>query len=193
MSKSPFARKTIRLTPQTYLAVAEAAWAKALLMPSFGYGEIAAEMQISMEQATRIVREWQREHAIELVQESIGGTRRMWRANPDFVRIEPLRPRTPEENLWNTMRGLKSFSPIDLASHATTETVTVSPEQAQTYCRSLCEVGYLIVVRPAAPNIAREAIYRLIDVTGPRPPMIRRVAAVVDQNTGETRLLGRGD
>ncbi len=193
MSKSPFARKTIRLTPDTYLAVADAAWAKALRMTNFGYGEIAAEMQISMEQATRIVRGWQREGAIELVQESVGGTRRMWRANPDFVRIEPLRPRTLEENLWFGMRRLGSFTPTDLAAHATTEFLTVSVEQAQTYCRNLCEVDYLKVVRPAAPNIAREAIYRLVDCTGVRPPMIRRVPAVVDQNTGETRLLGRGE
>lgn len=178
------------VTKANFLAVSEAAWTAALRMEQFGYAEIATAVKISLEQATRIVRGWLKEGALDPVQEASGAHRLLWRCKEDFVRIEPLRQRTPEENMWTAMRRLPSFIPTDLAAHATTETVTVTPEEASRYCRVLLDAGYLRVARRADPALGREAIYRLIDVTGPRPPLPRRVRAVVDQNTGETRVIG---
>lgn len=178
------------VTKANFLAVSEAAWTAALRMEQFGYAEIATAVKISLEQATRIVRGWLKEGALDQMQEASGAHRLLWRCKEDFVRIEPLRQRTPEENMWTAMRRLPSFIPTDLAAHATTETVSVTPEEAGRYCRVLLDAGYLRVARRADPSLGREAIYRLVDVTGPRPPLPRRVRAVVDQNTGETRLIG---
>jgi hypothetical protein len=187
MSKRP---KCTPVTAANFLAMCDAAWAVASRLERFGYGEIAAELNISLEQATRIVRGWIKDRAIESVQEQSGKNRSLWRCVPDFVRVEPLRKRTPEENMWTAMRRLRSFTPSDLSAHATTETVAVDPAHAGKYCRSLLSAGYLSVVRRATPAVKREAIYRLVNETGPQAPVTRRVAALVDGNTGETIVLG---
>jgi hypothetical protein len=171
-------------------AVAEAAWALALRLPSFGYAEIAAEMKISTEQATRIVRGWDGQGALKLLQ-SGAGLRKLWQVRPGCDRPAPApRGRSAEENLWTAMRGLRSFTPTDLAAHASTDQVSVAVADAQAYCRVLLAGGYLKVERKAAPARAQEAIYRLIRNTGPRPPRAVRVSAVVDDNTDMVTLLG---
>ena len=184
-------RKAMAVTAANYLAVSEAAWAKAVLFDRFGYADISHAVCISIEQATRIVRAWIKEGAVDQVQDGhTGAGRSLWRCKPDFVRVEPLRQRTPEENLWTAMRRLRSFTPTDLAAHANTETVRVDLKIAGEYCRALLDTGYLSVARRAAPAMQREAIYRLVDVTGPQAPVIRRVRAVIDPNTNATRLIG---
>jgi hypothetical protein len=92
-------------------------------------------------------------------------------------------------NLWRAMRMLQGFSPVDLAAHAATPTVAVSPEDAAAYCQTLTRAGYLRVVRKAAPPL-RPAIYRLVRNTGPLPPVLRRVRAVIDGNTGQIVHVG---
>jgi hypothetical protein len=184
-------KKAMFVTKANILAVQEAAWAKAQLMDRFGYAEISHSMKISIEQATKIVRGWQKERAIEQVQGG-NGLRSYWRCVPDFVRIEPLRIRTPEENMWLTMRRLRSFSPSDVAGHSTTETVQVSVQDAADYCRALLAADYLDVARKAVPTSNREAIYRLTTETGPQAPLVKRVRALVDANIGATIVLGGG-
>ena len=161
----------------------------ALRFERFGYAEISAEMAISLRYATRLIRDWEREGALERLQHG-QGLRSMWRCRAGFVRPEPLPCRTPEENMWTAMRRLRSFTPTDLAAHATTETVQVDPAQAADYCRALLAVDYLAVGRRADPARKREAIYRMRSETGPRAPVIRRVRAVSDPNTGRTLLVG---
>lgn len=183
-------RKALAVTTSNFLAVSQVAWTKAMSMDRFGYADISHAVGISVEQATRIVRGWLREGSLDQVQAPIGATRALWRCKPDFVRVEPLRQRTAEENMWTHMRKAISFTPTDLAAHATTETVQVDPRSAAEYCRALLEAGYLNVARRAAPAMGREAIYRIVDVTGPQAPIVRRVRAVVDPNTGSTRVIG---
>jgi hypothetical protein len=172
-------------------AVAEAAWALALRLPSFGYAEIAAEMKISIDQATKIVRGWDGQGALELLQ-SGAGLRKLWKVKPGCDRPAPPAPqgRSAEENLWTAMRGLRSFTPTDLAAHASTDLVQVATADAQAYCRVLLAGGYLRVERKASPSRKQEAIYRLIRNSGPRPPRAARVRAVVDDNTNAVILLG---
>jgi hypothetical protein len=88
------------------------------------------------------------------------------------------------------MRGLRSFTPTDIAAHASTDLVQVVTADAHAYCRVLLAGGYLRVERKASPVRKQEAIYRLIRNTGPRPPRAARVSAVVDDNTNSVTLLG---
>ncbi|RUS64901.1 hypothetical protein EGN72_02600 [Pseudorhodobacter sp. E13] len=182
--------KVHAVTAKNYLAMSEAAWAIALRLGEFGYSEIAVGLKVSHEQATRFVRGWLKEGAVEQLSEGRGNNRCRFRAYADFVRPEPLRQRTPAENMWTAMRRLRSFTPSDLSAHATTETVSVDQTHAGAYCRSLLSAGYLSVVRPASPSVNREAIYRLVNETGPQAPVTKRVAALVDPNSGETIVLG---
>lgn len=91
-------------------------------------------------------------------------------------------PPTPHGNLWQAMRGLKLFSPVDLAAHANTPEVEVTVAAAQQFCRMLLRAGYLRIERKATAE--REAIYRLLRNTGPKPPRERRVWALYDENLG---------
>jgi hypothetical protein len=181
---------SLAVTRKNRESVAEAAWALALRLTQFGYAEIAAEMKISIDQATRIVRGWDAQGALELLQ-SGPGQRKLWKVRPGSDRPAPApRGRSAEENLWTAMRGLRSFTPTDLAAHASTDLVCVVTADAQAYCRVLLAGGYLRVERKASPARHQEAIYRLIRNTGPRPPRAARVSAVVDDNTNSVTLLG---
>ena len=171
----------MRVTKATQEAIADACWAVALRLPKFGYAEIAAEQKISLEQATRIVTNWQKVGLTELVQ-SGPRVRKLWAMKAGASYQAKPKGRSAEDNLWTAMRGLKSFSPTDLAAHATTETVSVAVDEAQAYCRALLAAGHLSVARKAVPG-RKEAIYRLARNTGPRAPREKRVRAVIDDNT----------
>lgn len=85
-------------------------------------------------------------------------------------------------NLWRSMRMLKTFNAKDLALHSSTPTVTVSLETAKSYCSMLCATGFLRVIQRANPVREQLATYRLVRNNGPRPPMIQRVKQVYDPN-----------
>ena len=93
------------------------------------------------------------------------------------------------ENMWRTMRMLPQFSPRDLAAHATTETVNVSETTAKAYCTSLLQAEYLRVVRQARPP-KTQAVYKLINNTGPYPPQIQRRQHLFDPNTRKAHPIG---
>ncbi len=173
----------MRITRLTREAHADAAWALAQRLGRFTYADISAQLHISMDRASEIVRDWVRAGAVarfeaprgrQLVHEIVPGRAPQMTGGPGSV---PL-------NLWTAMRGLKSFTPTDLAAHATTDTVQVGLAAAQAYCQALLRGGYLKVERKASPP-QREAIYRLIRNTGPLPPRERRVRAVFDENLGQ--------
>lgn len=168
----------------------EAAWAAAQRMESFGYADIAIAMKVCLEQATLIVRSWDKAGILEVVREPKGKLRKLWRARDGHRPVMPRRPRSAQDNLWQAARGLKSFQPSDLAIHATTEDIAVGTEEASAYCRFLLAGGYLRTVRKAEPLRKREATYQLIRDTGPRPPVERRVRAIHDPNSGLTVPIG---
>lgn len=161
--------------------MADASWAHALTLPQFGYAEISAGMKIGLETATRIVRGWDAAGALVAIQAG-PGLRSLWKPRPGYQPPMPAMGRTPEINMWTAMRGLGAFTPTDIAAHATTDSITVAVDQAAAYCRALLAANYLRVARKADPGV-REAIYRLIQNSGPRPPLERRVRAIVDGNT----------
>lgn len=86
-------------------------------------------------------------------------------------------------NLWRSMRMLKSFNARDLALHSSTPTITVTENTAKSYCAMLFATGFLRVLQRANPGKGQLAVYRLIRNDGPKPPMIQRVKQVYDPNT----------
>ncbi|KAF0674353.1 hypothetical protein PMES_03357, partial [Profundibacterium mesophilum KAUST100406-0324] len=90
----------------------------------------------------------------------------------------------PAENMWTAARMLTTFSPRDLAAHSTTDDVLVSEDDARLFCGFLLRGSYVRVIRKAAPG-KREARYKLVRNTGPRPPVERRLRAIWDENTGQ--------
>lgn len=179
----------VRVTKETRQAVEDACWAIAMRLETFGYAEISVEAGISFDRASEIVRGWYAAGRCELVQ-SGHRLRKLYRARTAGS-ARPSRRGSVPQNLWTTMRGLKAFTPTDLAAHSTTDTVEVTTAAAQAYCQTLLRAGYLKVERKAVPG-RREAIYRLIKATGPRPPRERRVRAVFDENLGEFVHIGGG-
>lgn len=89
------------------------------------------------------------------------------------------------EQMWRTARIIKEFSARDLAIQASTEECMVNPRDALDYCHYLLKAGYLAVKQAAAPGVP--AVYRFLPsrYTGPKAPMVQRVKAVFDPNTGE--------
>ncbi len=179
----------MRVTVQTKADVADAAWAVALRMTAFGYGEIEAELKIGAKQAVRIVRGWTAAGLLVVVQEG-RGLRKLWSIAPQAQRPSFAKGRSAEDNLWTAMRGLKSFTPTELCAHATGPNLVITNEDATAYCRALFAAGYLGVARKAEPG-RREAIYRLARNTGPKPPREKRVRAVIDDNTNAIVVIGQ--
>lgn len=84
------------------------------------------------------------------------------------------------EQMWRTMKMLRTFTPRDLAVAATTEVATVDLGDAKDYIKHLAKAGYLAVVKASNPH--RQAEYRFVKNTGPKPPMVQRVKQVFDPN-----------
>lgn len=180
----------MNLSPANAQSVADAAFAFAATQPEFGYAEIALQMGVSEDHARKIVRGWR---TLDLLEEVRSGhrIRSAWRVR-DGARLRlAVAARSPEQNMWTAMRQLRSFSARELAAHASTEEVPASVEAAQDYCRALLGAGYLVATRKAMPG-KQPAIYRLARNTGPRAPREKRVRAVIDDNVGQTILIGGG-
>ncbi|MCU0826618.1 MAG: hypothetical protein MUE52_04265 [Tabrizicola sp.] len=171
-------------------SMAEAAFALACTLDQFGYTDLARRMDKSSTWARNRVQAWIKAGLLEEVPADEGAPWQ-WRVKDSARQALQVRARSPEDNLWTAMRQMKSFSPRTLAAHATTETVAISLENAQAYCRALLGAGYLAVARKAVPG-RTEPIYRLIRNTGPRPPREKRVRAVIDANTEQTIVIGGG-
>ena len=177
----------MRVSAKQRESMAEAAWGVALRLQTFGYAEISAELKISMDWATTIVRAWVEEGSAFHTGGGDRGARKMFRVDGDFVRLVN---RSAEDNMWTAMRWLRVFTPATIAASATTDTIKVSFADAAAYCRALLNTGYLAVDRRAAPAMKREAIYRLINVTGVKAPFPARVRAIRDPNNGRVIVLG---
>jgi hypothetical protein len=80
------------------------------------------------------------------------------------------------QQMWNAMRILKVFRPVDLAFNASTDDHTVAESEAVSYCAALCKAGYLSD-RPAAGYMLLPSMW-----TGPHPPQIQRTKQVYDPN-----------
>lgn len=183
----------MRVTQEQRDAIDGAAWAAAVRLRRFGYDEIAVEAHVPIKRATALVRGWQARGMVAQESERGAGGRLMFsvvsgvEARAEDALAETARAArrpTPEGNMWRAARGLKSFTPVDLAAHAATPECPVTRDAAQAYCHVLVRAGYVKAMRKAVPG-KREAVYRLIRDTGPVPPRERRVRAVWDANLGQ--------
>jgi hypothetical protein len=160
-------------------AVEGKAWEFALRAEAFGYAEISAELMISMEAATALVRKWQDEGRVRVQRGGGGSSRKIFELTPEYREPKGRGPQISQQ-LWNGMRGLKTFTPVDLASHCR-EDLRVVAQEASAYCQQLLRAGYLRVVRTAVPG-KRDATYQLVRNSGPRAPREKRIVAVWDPN-----------
>jgi hypothetical protein len=157
-------------------------WARAKTLESFTTLELA-ELGISEATARDYCRRWLRKGHIRLAGKGKNG-RLIYAPNkrPALDQDgQPIVP-TPEGNMWRAMRLLSQFSPTDIAAHANAGGITVDVKAAQAYCRDLLTAGYLTVRVKAKPP-KREAVYALVNNTGPAAPVHRRIAGVLDPNT----------
>jgi hypothetical protein len=92
----------------------------------------------------------------------------------------PARENLGNEQMWRTMKMLKRFTGRDLAIAASTDEHAVEESTARKYAQVLAKAGYLAIQTESAPG--RQAVYRFVKSTGPKPPMIQRVKQVFDPN-----------
>ena len=157
------------------------AWSFAQRVGIWSYASVAAELSISLEAARDIVQKWLTEGRAQV--RNGGGTsgRKMFELTLAYR--EPAdRQSKVNQQMWTAMRGLKKFTPLDLAAHCT-EDLRVDLAEARTYAQALLRGGYVNVLQTAIIG-QREAVYRLVRDTGPRAPREKRVHAIWDANDG---------
>lgn len=166
-------------------------WRAAVARNLWTYDDIAADAGLSYAQVQKLVSRWEVAGAVKPV--GVRPDRRTEYAVVDPARFDglgeaeditpaPIRREQSEiGNMWTAMRGLATFSPLDISAQASTDEVEVTLLQARKYCRTLLEHGYLKVVRKAVPG-QREPVYRLIRNTGPIAPREVRVTKLEDIN-----------
>lgn len=153
-------------------------WALAQRQGTFGYGEVVAELSISDRVAREIILGWVA--AGRVIERPAGKRHRKMFTLPEYHREPQDRSSKLAQQLWNAMRGLKVFGPVDLASHCTDD-LAATVAESSAYAQALLRGGYLKVVRTASPG-KHEATYKLVRNTGPRPPREKRVQAIWDPN-----------
>ncbi|WP_127088356.1 hypothetical protein [Aquabacter cavernae] len=103
-------------------------------------------------------------------------------AAPRFGRDGRLLKTTGQQQMWNAMRALASFTALELAMSASTDEVAVSPAAAKDYVRRLITAGYLKVIRPARGGTPAQVRLLPSRNTGPSAPQIMRTKFVWDPN-----------
>ncbi|WP_297588201.1 hypothetical protein [Roseibium sp.] len=92
-------------------------------------------------------------------------------------------------HMWTAIRNLHQFTKQELSIASTTNDVPVSVKTAQSYACMLEKAGYLQILRPGGPNVAR--IWRLKPSmnTGPNAPKILKSKMIYDPN--RQQIMGR--
>lgn len=161
----------------------DAIWAEARKLDEFDWEQVKA-LGCSAETARRYVRHWLRDGRVRIAR--LGPNNKRYYA-PSEKAVVPAPPAeaevTPEGNMWRAMQHLRQFTPTDIAGAANCGGVEVTLERCRAYCRQLLGSGHLHVRLTAIPG-RREAIYRLVEDTGPRAPRPVRLAGIEDPNTG---------
>lgn len=99
-------------------------------------------------------------------------------------RGEIVEPRAVNKAIWNALRICGAVTPRALAAYASTDSLTVSEQTANSYLQALHAAQYVVVIVPASH--VKQATYRLLPDknTGPKPPQISRAQRVFDPNIG---------
>ena len=154
----------------------------------FSVLDLADLLQAPRARAYDVIRRLVATGRAEVAEAGHGATPGRWRLTQGPKPQRARKPATAAEQMWAAMRAMKSFSPTSLATHADVGEVEVTVEAARRYCRALLAAGYLRVVQRA--DRGHEAVYRLQQRSGLKAPVLRRVQAVIDANTGTTTVVG---
>ena len=89
------------------------------------------------------------------------------------------------DNMWRTLRILKTVDWQSLAMAATTEEVTVSERTAKSYIEILTKAGYLRCIDKGSAGV--KAVYRIVAAkcNGAHAPMIQRGGHLYDPNLNQ--------
>lgn len=161
----------------------DAIWAEARKLDEFDWESVSA-LGCSVSSAQKFLRHWMRDGRVRIAR--IGPHQKRYYARADKISAPASPPDekpTPEGNMWRVMQHLRQFSPTDIAGAANSGGIEVTLDKARAYCRQLLGSGHLRVRMTAIPG-RREAIYRLVEDTGPRAPRPVRRAGIEDPNTG---------
>lgn len=104
----------------------------------------------------------------------------------------PVTQGMAQEQMWRTLRMMRGdINARELAAHASTPQVPVSPIAANDYLRHLRAAGYLAETMhgQGTGRGGVQSRYRLRLDTGPRAPMVCRAHCLYDPNRDETILL----
>lgn len=123
------------------------------------------------------------------------GTQKRWKlvrnvgAEAPRVRRDgsPVTMGLAQEQMWRTLRTLKADTNArELAAYASTEQIPVAETAARDYLQHLFQANYLqrTLEGKGRGRGGIQARYRLVNNTGPRPPMVQRTDALYDPNVG---------
>lgn len=141
-------------------------------------------------EAEEIARRWIKDGRISFTGKGEFG-QRYFAVRADCAPPPEERGRTAEENMWLSMRKLRSYTITDIMAHATSEDAPVTKEKAREYIRALLAAKFIRPLRKASPE--REALYVTVKKKGVKAPLLRRVRVIEDPNTGKMTLLTGGD
>lgn len=107
---------------------------------------------------------------------------------------KPITQGLGREQMWRTMKITARFTHLQLAHLASTDDIVIAPSEAKSYVEYLCKAGYLKRVKKAN-NRGGLAEYQMKPAawTGSKPPMIKRMHVVFDQNTHQVVWPKDGD
>ena len=158
-------------------------WREARELDEFDY-RVLAKLGCSEDTAKRYIYLWRGDGRIRVSRVGAHGKAYYRAADRPPAGPQPVSgDATPEGNMWRAMRHLRQFSPTDIAAHANVGGVEITVDKARAYCRQLLASDHLKARRTAIPG-RREALYQIVEDTGPRAPRTVRVAGVLDPNTG---------
>lgn len=161
------------------------AWSEALRLGQFGYAELAIAAQTTERAVAFWARAWEAEGKIRCIAgHQARRVRKRFEITPQDE-IHLVQAGDAIDQMWTVMRkSPQGFTPVDLTAQVA---LPLSIEEARAYCHMLLTAGYLRCVQKAQVTRKREAIYRLITITGVKAPRVKRLRCLIDANTGAIR------
>ncbi|WP_299370486.1 hypothetical protein [uncultured Tateyamaria sp.] len=167
----------------------KAAWDIAAKHEEFHWEDLAAG-GVPLSSAQVYLLRWAKAGTIEIAR--LDGNRKWFRmAGTRAKRADAPKPKTREDAMWAVMRRQAYFTPLDLVAIGDQLGIEITETHARQYSRALMTAGYLRCLEQAVPG-KKQPKYRLINNTGRRAPVKRRITGLLDQNDGAFVPLGDG-
>lgn len=163
------------------LAKKAVAWSEAERLGQYTHAALAVVAGVTDRWISVWSQEWEAEGKVRCIDGAgPGRTRKRYEVVAPGEIVVPMIGDATDQ-MWTVMRkSPQGFTPTDLIAQIAVE---ASIEDARAYCHSLLAGGYLRCVAKAVPK-RREAVYRLVSITGVKAPRLRRLRCIVDPNSG---------